>query len=77
MTLNKQQIQKQAKEIIDKFAKALSKVNSDEEGYVDRENFERVEKEGKDCDKDFKKNMLDNAPEHNDDFVLVETGGWK
>ncbi len=76
--IDKQKIEKQAKEILDKFAKALEEVEgkSDKEFYVDRNEFEREEGEGEECS-DFKKQLLKNAPEHDDDFIIAEKGGWK
>jgi predicted Asp-tRNA(Asn)/Glu-tRNA(Gln) amidotransferase subunit C len=76
--LNKEKIEQEAKEILDKFAEALSSVEKegDEKSFVDRENFEREEGEGEEC-KDFKEKILNNAPEHDDDFILVEKGDWK
>ena len=72
------EIEKQAKQILDKFASALEKVeNRKEESYVDREDFERIEKEGNECEEGFKDKILKNAPEHDDDFILVEKGSWK
>lgn len=83
--MDKQQIQKQAKQILDKFAKALDKVDSDNvEVGVDRQEFEReegtIKKQSKDCyDKntDFKQKILGNAPNHNNDFIIAEKGSWK
>ena len=58
--LNYSEIEKQAKEILDKFAKALEKVDKDVgEIYVDREDFERTEKDGEVCD-GFKRKLLEN-----------------
>ena len=100
--MDKEKIEKQAKQILDKFADALSKVESRMEtkvsltshlslGGVDREEFERIEGEGvgissedtsekeKNADKSvtFKQKILNNAPEHDEDFILVEKGVWK
>jgi len=78
--MDKSKIEKQAKEILDKFAKALDKVDdsSDEmDSYVDREEFEREEGDDSCVDGNFKKRILENAPNSNEDFVLVERGGWK
>jgi len=87
MAINKELIEKQAKEILDKFAIALEKVENEKgetESYVDREVFERKEnisrKQSDNCygeNSDFKKRILENAPNHNDDFIIGETGGWK
>ncbi len=78
--MDKNQVRRQAKQILDKFAKSLSKIKTKESGedfYVDREEFERKENEGCGGEKGFRKRMLKNAPEHNDDFVIVERGDWK
>lgn len=79
MALDEKEIQNQAKQILDKFASALEKVDKEvkEESYVDRDEFERVEKEGEKCEEGFKQKILANAPEHDDDFILVEKGAWK
>ena len=91
--MDKKEIEKQAKEILDKFAKALSKIEEEKEiAYVDREEFER--KEGgevssdkrsealKNADKsevycDFKKELLENAPKKDNDFIIGEKREWK
>ena len=78
--INKQLIEKQAKEILDKFAKALGEVEKkgEEDSYVDREEFEREERaRGCNVDNKFKEKVLKNAPNHDDDFVIAETGSWK
>lgn len=77
--MDKNQIRRQAKQILDKFANALAKVKTEgkEDFYVDREEFERKEGEGKECEKGFKKRFLENAPQHDDDFIIAERGGWK
>lgn len=77
--MNKKEIEKQAKQILDKFAKALEKVKTKDketESYVDRDEFEREEGDGKESDKDFKKRFLDNSPKHNNDSVIAEKGDW-
>ena len=75
--IDKKKIEKEAKEILDKFAKALSKVGEkDRQFFVDREEFEREEGEGKECF-DFKEKLLDNAPKKNSDFIIAEKGEWK
>jgi predicted Asp-tRNA(Asn)/Glu-tRNA(Gln) amidotransferase subunit C len=77
MVLDKKKIKKEAKQILDKFAKALAKVDSEKiEFGVNREDFERKEGEGEVC-KDFKEKLLGNAPNHDDDFIIVERGDWK
>jgi len=76
--MDNDRIKKEAKQILDKFAKALAKVDSEKvEIGVDRDEFERKEGEGEECEKDFKQKMLENAPNHDDDFVIAERGSWK
>lgn len=73
-------IEKQAKEILDSFAKALEKVEKEAgkaESYVDREEFMREEHEGKEPNDDFKNRILENSPEHNSDSIIAEKGDWK
>ena len=41
------------------------------------EYLERIEKEGEKCDSSFKKKILQNAPESDEDFIITEKGGWK
>jgi len=78
--MNQTEIQNQAKQILDKFAKALEKIEkqSSEDSYVNRKEFERNENpKPKSPDEDFKKRILNNAPKSNKDFILVEKGSWK
>ena len=76
--MNKEQIKKQAKEILDKFSSALAKVDSEKvELGVEREEFERAEGNSEKCEPEFRKRFLKNAPEHDDDFIRVERGDWK
>lgn len=86
--MDKSSIKKQAKEILDKFAKALEKVKTDKTGlsskddeghkdfYVDRKEFEREEGKGKKC-QGFKEELLKNAPKKDKDFIIAEKGSWK
>jgi len=87
--MDKKEIEKESKQILDKFAKALEKVEKEKtdesEAYVDREDFERQESnkekqprvtEGTES-LAFKKDFLDNAPASDGDFIKVEKGDWK
>jgi|APSaa5957512622_1039677.scaffolds.fasta_scaffold145436_2 predicted Asp-tRNA(Asn)/Glu-tRNA(Gln) amidotransferase subunit C len=75
--VDKVKIEKEAKEILDKFAKALEKVKTDDlDFHVNREEFERSEGEGEVCE-GFKKSLLENAPKKDEDFILAEKGEWK
>lgn len=73
--MDQDKIKIEAKKILDKFAKALEKVKTKENFYVDRDEFER-EENGVKCE-DFKASLLDNAPKKDSDFVIAEKGEWK
>jgi predicted Asp-tRNA(Asn)/Glu-tRNA(Gln) amidotransferase subunit C len=74
--MDKKKVEKEAKQMLDNFAKALSKVKTKEEDYhVDRDKSERVE--GGDSCEGFKSKLLGNAPEKDDDFIIAEKGAWK
>ena len=74
----KEEIKREAKSIMDSFSKKLSSVKEKIfEPKIERENFERVEKEGNECDEDFRKRVFENAPNKNGDFILAEKKSWK
>ena len=74
--MNNPKVEKEAKEILDKFAKALEKVKTkDENFYIERDEFER--NEGSNSCNGFKSKLLGNAPEKDDDFIIAEKGAWK
>jgi predicted Asp-tRNA(Asn)/Glu-tRNA(Gln) amidotransferase subunit C len=79
--VDKAKVEKEAREILDKFASALEKVEKEKgieaESYVDREEFEREEDDGTCCDSGFKKRIFENAPKHDEDFIIGEKGSWK
>ena len=78
--INPDKIKKEAGKLLEKFAKALEKVEKEgkeEDSFVDREEFEREEGGGECCDPKFKKRILANAPNKDEDFIIAETGGWK
>ena len=73
----KEDIKNQAKAIMDSFSKKLEKVSDKvSEPIIEREKCERNEGLGKQSDESFKKSILDNAPEKNNDFIVAERGGW-
>lgn len=69
-------IEEETKKLLDKFSKALASVKSEEEWNVERENDRRKEKDGVDCNNDFRKIMFENAPQHDDDFIIAEKKSW-
>jgi|TARA_B100000315_G_C14312636_1_gene467104 Asp-tRNA(Asn)/Glu-tRNA(Gln) amidotransferase C subunit len=73
----KEDIKKQAKSIMENFSEKLSKVDDKiPEPLIERDDFERVEGEGKDSDSDFKERIFENAPRKNNDFILSEKKKW-
>jgi len=70
-------IQKEAREILDKFAKALEKIKDIPDSFVEREEDRREEKEGKEPNSDFRKIFFENAPATKKDSIQAEKGGWK
>ncbi len=72
----RQKLEEETKELLDKFSKALASVKAEGEWNVEREGDRRAEKEGKACDKDFRKIMLENAPRHDEDFIFAEKKSW-
>ena len=70
-------IKKQAKAIMDKFSEKLSKVREKiPEPLIERDEFERQEGNGKECDDDFRKRFFENASNKSDDFILTEKKKW-
>jgi Asp-tRNA(Asn)/Glu-tRNA(Gln) amidotransferase C subunit len=73
--MDKEEIKRQAKEIMDNFARALAKVKV-VEGKVERKEDRREEKEGEEADSDFRKIMFENAPKTKDGCIEAEKGEW-
>ena len=71
------EIKREAKAILDKFAKALSKIKEVPESFVEREEDRRQEKEGNEPDSDFQKIFFENAPSTKGDCIQAERGKWK
>ncbi|MEI7718720.1 MAG: hypothetical protein WCI72_02540 [archaeon] len=72
----KEEIRKNAKNLLDEFSSKLDKVKSVEHKSERKENL-RVEKTGKQTETDFREIMLDNAPLVEDGLIIAETGHWK
>ncbi|MCX6748408.1 MAG: hypothetical protein NT076_02285 [Candidatus Pacearchaeota archaeon] len=75
MTLDRKKIKEQAKKLLDNFAAALGDIKT-EEVYVQRKEDRRQETEASNPDADFKKRMLENAPNKDKDCVIAEKGSW-
>jgi hypothetical protein len=75
--MDKEEIHAEAKEILDKFAKALDGSGiKDGNAEVDRDEFERIEGSGEEGI-GFREQILNNAPNCEGDFIKVEKGAWK
>ena len=73
----KGEIKKQAKDIMDKFSKKLAKVDKKiSEPLIERDEFEREEKEDLEIDSDFRERLFENAPNKNKDFIIAEKKKW-
>ena len=73
----KEEIKKQAKNIMEKFSKKLAKVDKKIlEPLIERDEFEREEKEGLETGSDFRERLFENAPNKNKDFVIAEKRKW-
>ena len=73
----KEEIKKESGKIINSFGKKLSELKKlPEESFIERENSLRDENLGNEGNLDFKKKILNNAPEKNKDFIIVEKKGW-
>jgi len=66
----------ETKKLLDKFSKALDSVKSSEEWNVEREEDRRKDGPGSVGDKEFRKIMLNNAPNKSEDFIIAEKKKW-
>ncbi len=73
----REEIKAEAKNIMDSFSKKLAKVEKKiSEPLIERDDFERAEKNSSELDEDFRKRVFDNAPMKNKDFLIAEKKGW-
>lgn len=74
----KEKIKKEAKSIMDNFAKALEKVEKEKaEELVRRKEQTRKEAKPEKPDADFRRIFFDNAPQKEGDDIIAEKGKWK
>lgn len=72
-----EEIKREAKLILDKFAKALEKIKT-EESFVEREEDRRKETEQEEKpDPEFRKIFFENAPAAKKECIEAERGKWK
>ena len=74
--VERKKIEQDAKKLILEFGDALERLPAREEVLVERDKDVREEGSGKECDSDFRKRMMDNAPKTKDDCIVAEKGKW-
>lgn len=73
----KERIGEDVKEIVNSFGEVLDSFGDlPEEGFVIKEKSFREEKNDFFCDEDFRRRILENAPEKNKDFIIAERKKW-
>jgi len=72
----KESIRKEAKEILDSFARKLEGVKFKEKKLKKGLGGFREEGAGEKCDPEFRKRMFDNAPNTEGDFLVAEKKKW-
>lgn len=77
MPSRRDEIAKEARTILDKFAKELSKVKDIPETFIEQKETVRKEGEGCEPDESFRQIFFQNAPAVKDDCIQAEKGGWK
>ncbi len=71
----KEAIRKEARKILDGFAKTLENVPKAKANVKER-TLGRKEGQGSECDSDFRTRIFANAPKKNKDFLIAEKGAW-
>ena len=71
-----EEVGKQAKQILDKFAKTLESIRLKEKKEKDEVGGFREEGQGSGQDSDFRKRMFENASNKNDNFIIAEKKKW-
>ena len=73
--MKENEIQKQAKKIMDSFISALDKIKEPKEFGTEREKMTRAG-EKSNYSKEFRDRMLANAPKKNEEFIIAEKKHW-
>ncbi len=73
---DKEKIRKEAREVLEKFGKALDKIDVQNLKKEERIGGYRIEKEAGECSDDFRRRFFNNAPNKNEDSILAEKGNW-
>jgi hypothetical protein len=76
---DKEKIEAEVREMLLKFSRELSVVKTSGSaksvGVKESSGF-RAEKEGEECDDNFRRRVFENAPKKNSDFLIAEKGNW-
>jgi len=72
----KEEIKKNAKNLLDEFSSKIAKIETSEQKPEDKENL-RLEGTGWNTDDNFREIMMDNAPMIENGLIIAETGAWK
>lgn len=72
----KEEIRKNAKNLLDEFSHKLEKIKTSEQKPESKDNL-RPESEGWKTNEDFREIMSDNAPMVEDGLIIAERGAWK
>ncbi len=72
----KEEIRKNAKNLLDEFSSKLNKIETSEPKPEDKENL-RPEGTGWKTNNNFRETMMNNAPMVEDGLIIAETGKWK
>ncbi|MDO8516972.1 MAG: hypothetical protein Q7S33_02500 [Nanoarchaeota archaeon] len=72
----KEEIKKQAKELLEDFSRKIEKIDVKEEFFEKGEGL-RDEGDGWNTNDEFRNIMFANAPFVDDEFLVAEKGGWK
>ena len=77
---DREEVKKEAKEILDKFAKAIEKVEKESKEAKKESGDEsgmREEGSGSEPNSKFREIMFENAPKKTKEHILAEKGEWK
>ena len=74
--MSEEKIRAEARRILDKFGKSLSKVKLKEKDLKVKEGGFRGEESGNECDEEFRSKMFANAPEREDNHIVAEKKKW-
>ena len=72
----KEQIRKQAEQLLEKFGKALESVKLKDRKDSNKVGGFRDESNSNVSNSDFRKRIFANAPEKNEDFIIAEKKSW-